>query len=60
MLLNFFSFFEIDKSVTVAEALKGKVIIEYPTFHVVLSQHLSEYPTDVSSPSKYLTRTSMY
>ena len=60
MLLNFFSFFKIVKSVTVAEALKGKVVIEFPTFYVVLSRHLSKYPTDVSSPSKYLTRTSVY
>ncbi|CAB3979952.1 Hypothetical predicted protein [Paramuricea clavata] len=44
------SFFKIDTSRTVKEALEGKEIIEYPTFHVVLSRHFSEYPTDISSP----------
>lgn len=37
------------------EALEGKEVIEYPIFHVVLSRHFSEYPTDISSPSKYFT-----
>ena len=44
------SFFKIDTSLTVKEALKEKVIIEYPTFHVVLLCHFSQYPTDTLSP----------
>ncbi|XP_028402138.1 box C/D snoRNA protein 1-like [Dendronephthya gigantea] len=44
------SFFKIDTLVTVKDALKGKMVIEYPTFHVVLSRHFSEYPTDISGP----------
>jgi hypothetical protein len=39
----------------VKEALEGKVVIEYPTFHVVLPRHFLEYPTDLSNPSKYFT-----
>ena len=50
-----YSFYKIDTSMTVKEALEGKTVIEYPIFHIVLSGHFSDYPTDLSSPSKYFS-----
>lgn len=32
-------FFEVDPSLTVGECLKKKIIIEYPTIHIVLKDH---------------------
>ncbi|XP_046852438.1 box C/D snoRNA protein 1-like isoform X2 [Xenia sp. Carnegie-2017] len=42
------SFHKIETSMTLRDVLAGKVIIEYPTFHVVLPTYFTNYSTIIS------------
>ena len=38
-------FYQLDISRSIKECLSGKLIVEFPTFHVVLPSKVASYPT---------------